>query len=84
MISESDRKAMKARLARIEGQVRGLQKLIEDNDTDCEKMAQQMSAARKALDKAAHAMLACMVKAQMQNGHEDGLNDLEQIISKYA
>jgi len=38
------KKALCARLARIEGQLRGLQKLIE-TDADCEKVAQQMAAA---------------------------------------
>ena len=43
------KKALCARLARIEGQLRGLQKLI-DSEADCEKIAQQMAAARKAVD----------------------------------
>jgi len=38
------------RIARIEGQLRGIQKLIRE-DAECEKIAQQMSAARKALEK---------------------------------
>ena len=46
-IVDADKKrALCARLARIEGQLRGLQKLI-DGDADCEKIAQQMAAARK-------------------------------------
>ena len=52
---------MLKRLARVEGQVRGVQKLI-DQDEDCEKIIQQMTAARKALDKAFHEMLACVMK----------------------
>jgi DNA-binding FrmR family transcriptional regulator len=50
-----------ARLARVEGQLRGIQKLIED-EADCEKVAQQLSAARKALDKTFYAMLGCMIE----------------------
>lgn len=38
------------RLRRIEGQVRGLQRLVEE-ETDCEKFLTQLSAARAALDK---------------------------------
>ena len=41
MAAEARRKALCARLARVEGQVRGLQRLIEA-DTDPEKVAQQM------------------------------------------
>lgn len=51
------RKALCARLARIEGQVRGLQKLI-NTQAEPEKVSQQMAAARKALDKAFFAMVA--------------------------
>ena len=51
------RKALCARLARIEGQVRGLQKLI-NTQAEPEKISQQMAAARKALDKAFFAMVA--------------------------
>jgi CsoR family transcriptional regulator, copper-sensing transcriptional repressor len=41
------------RLARIEGQLRGVQKLIAfaENASDCDAVAQQMAAARKALDR---------------------------------
>ena len=55
------KKALCARLARSEGQIRGLQKLI-DSDADCEKVAQQMAASRKALDKAFFAMVGCMIE----------------------
>ncbi|MFB0899609.1 MAG: metal-sensing transcriptional repressor [Polaromonas sp.] len=53
--------AIRARLARVEGQLRGLQRLI-DEDADCEKVAQQLSAARKALDKSFFAMVACIIE----------------------
>ena len=53
-IVDADKKrALCARLARIEGQLRGLQKLI-DGDADCEKIAQQMAAARLEGLEAAH------------------------------
>ena len=41
------KKALCARLARIEGQLRGLHKLIE-SDADFQKIAQQIAAAPKA------------------------------------
>ena len=55
------KKAMRARLARVEGQLRGVQRQIED-EADCERIAQQLSAARKALDKAFFTMVACMME----------------------
>ena len=50
-----------ARLKRIEGQVRGLQAMIT-RDESCEAVAQQMAAARKALDKTFYQMLGCALE----------------------
>ncbi|HSV54850.1 MAG TPA: metal-sensing transcriptional repressor [Burkholderiaceae bacterium] len=55
------KKSLCARLARVEGQLRGVQRLI-DGDADCEKIAQQLAAARKALDKSFFTMVACMIE----------------------
>lgn len=55
------RKDMVVRLARVEGQLRGIQKMIEEGAA-CEEVAQQLSASRKALDKAFYHMLACVVE----------------------
>ena len=84
MIGEKDKTAMINRLARIEGQLRGISKMMADDAPDCEKVAQQMSAARKALDKAGHTMLACMVEAHIKAGADSDLEDLGKLISKYA
>lgn len=48
------------RLRRIEGQVRGLVEMIQSG-RPCEDVALQMSAARKAMDKAFYRMMACSV-----------------------
>ena len=61
LIDPVKKKAIRTRLARVEGQLRGLQSMI-DEEADCEKVAQQLSAARKALDKAFFAMVACMIE----------------------
>ena len=66
------------RLARVEGQLRGVQKLISE-EHDCEKIAQQLSAARKALDKSFFAMVACM----MEQG-ELPPQHIAQMLAKYA
>ncbi len=51
------------RLRRIEGQVRGLIEMIQTGRS-CEDVALQMSAARKAMDKAFYRMMACsMIEA---------------------
>lgn len=76
------------RLARIEGQVRGLRRLIEA-DADCEKVAQQMAAARKALDKTFHEMLACMIEREVQSTRhaestDANLKQIRALLSKYG
>jgi CsoR family transcriptional regulator, copper-sensing transcriptional repressor len=60
-ISNPERKrSLLLRLKRVEGQLRGIQKLIED-DSDCEKVAQQLTAARKALDKSFYTLVGCVI-----------------------
>lgn len=61
MIDAAKKKAIRARLARVEGQIRGVQKMI-DEEADCEKIAQQLAAARKALDKSFFAMVGCVIE----------------------
>jgi DNA-binding FrmR family transcriptional regulator len=54
------RRALVLRLKRVEGQLRGIQSMIETGN-ECEAIAQQMSAARKALDKAFFELAACAI-----------------------
>ena len=54
------KRALLMRLKRVEGQLRGIQRLIE-TDSDCEQVAQQMAAARKALDKSFFSMVGCVI-----------------------
>jgi DNA-binding FrmR family transcriptional regulator len=54
------KRALMLRLRRVEGQLRGIQNLIE-TDADCEKVAQQLAAARKALDKTFFTMVGCVI-----------------------
>jgi DNA-binding FrmR family transcriptional regulator len=59
--------AMEARLARIEGQVRAVRRMIGD-DESCERIAQQLAAARKALDRAFYEMVSCMIRMEPPSG----------------
>jgi DNA-binding FrmR family transcriptional regulator len=63
------KKAMDARLARIEGQVRALRRMVS-TDEPCESIAQQLSAARKALDRAFYEMVSCMIRHDPPAGHQ--------------
>ena len=76
------------RLKRIEGQVRGLIEMVEAG-RGCEDVAQQMAAARKAMDKAFYRMMACsMMEAVSESDSE--INTFRQverstrILEKYA
>ncbi len=64
------KRALMMRLKRVEGQLRGIQRLIE-TDADCEKIAQQLSASRKALDKTFFTMVGCLL------AQEDGGNKIK-------
>jgi DNA-binding FrmR family transcriptional regulator len=59
--------AMDARLARIEGQVRAVRRMIGE-DQPCESIAQQLAAARKALDRAFYEMVSCMIRQEPPSG----------------
>ena len=74
------------RLKRIEGQVRGLIDMVEGG-RPCEDIAQQMSAARKAMDKAFYRMMACSVMEAVCDSEGDPLREVERstrILEKYA
>lgn len=57
------KRAMSSRLARIEGQVRAVRRMI-GGDEPCESIAQQLAAARKALDRAFYEMVSCMIREE--------------------
>ena len=61
------RKAMDARLARAEGQVRGIRRMIAEGDP-CESIALQLAAARKALDRAFYEMVSCLIRSDPPSG----------------
>ena len=63
------KKAMDARLARIEGQVRAVRRMIGEDEA-CEDIAQQLAAARKALDRAFYEMVSCMIRQEPPAGNQ--------------
>ena len=80
------KQAMMARLARVEGQVRALRRMI-DADEECESIAQQLSAARKALDRSFYEMVACMIKAGGAERRVERLASAEhvaELLARYA
>ena len=82
---EQDKKALILRLKRIEGQIRGLQRLI-DEDAPCQSVAQQLTAARRALDKAFHSMVGCLIESRLSvKGSAPGeIKQALEILSRYS
>lgn len=78
LIDPDKKRQMLQRLARVEGQLRGVQKLIHD-EQDCEKIAQQLRAARKALDQSFFQMVACM----LEQGNLPS-EDIAHLLAKYS
>jgi CsoR family transcriptional regulator, copper-sensing transcriptional repressor len=59
------------RLRKIEGQIRGLHKMIEQ-DKECTEVVHQLSAARKALDKVGFIILTHQMQDCLQKSKENG------------
>jgi DNA-binding FrmR family transcriptional regulator len=59
---ERHKRDLVLRLKRIEGQLRGIQAMIESG-AECDQVTQQLSAARRALEKAFFNVLACAIQA---------------------
>lgn len=74
-LTAPQKKDLSNRLARVEGQLRGVQKLIAlaEAPGDLDAVAQQMAAARKALDRAFVQLLSAALVTQSGNAA-----DLEQ------
>ena len=66
------------RLRRAEGQLRGIQRMVERGE-DCLKVAQQFSAVRKALDSTYVRMTVCFMQQELQHRLGDKPGDESQI-----
>jgi len=70
-----------ARLRRVEGQVRGIQRMIQE-DRDCESVITQLMAARAALDKAGLFIVTREVeRCLMGSPGEGGKSQLDKVIA---
>jgi len=81
-----DKNALQARLKRIEGQVRGIQRMI-DEDRYCVEILQQFAALSAAVDQAALLLLedhvrGCVADAVREQREEHYINELMEIIKK--
>ncbi len=76
------------RLRRVEGQIRGVLAMI-DSEAPCDSIAQQLSAARKALDRAFYEMLACSLEQELDGGGSkqtarERIAETTRLLAKYA
>ncbi|MBW6513253.1 MAG: metal-sensitive transcriptional regulator [Candidatus Syntrophosphaera sp.] len=81
------KKKLANRLKRIEGQVRGIQKMIQD-DVYCDDVLTQISAVRSALGSVSQELFeahlnSCIVD-QIRSGSPNILDELKQTIAKMA
>ncbi|MBI2754011.1 MAG: metal-sensing transcriptional repressor [Betaproteobacteria bacterium] len=86
--NEQHKRELVLRLKRAEGQLRGIQAMILGG-ADCERVAQQLSAARRALDKAFFHVLACAIQARPARGTEksaraEGLEQAAALLAKFG
>lgn len=78
------------RLRRAEGQVRAVQAMVE-REEDCERIAQQLAAARKALDRAFFDMMACMMQRELEaasaassSKRKARLGEFRELLARYG
>ncbi len=83
--SESEYKDLMNRLKRIEGQVRGLQKMLE-NEAYCPDILVQVSAVNSALNSFSKILLASHMKTcvvdDIREGREETIDELVDILRK--
>jgi DNA-binding FrmR family transcriptional regulator len=67
------------RLRRIEGQVRGIHRLVESG-ASCKKVASQVKAARTALDAVGKLILACYLAESLKCDSADTREAIQMIV----
>ncbi len=89
LASDEHKKELLKRLARIEGQVRGIRELIE-REEGCELVAQQLAAAREAMSKVFSELVArtieqnCLKNESVDPVAREKLETIARILAKYA
>ena len=71
LTDQSSRTDILNRLKRAEGQLRGVQRMIDEGEP-CLKVAQQLSAVRKALDSTFVRMTVCYIEQELDSRMDGG------------
>lgn len=77
----NDKDALQKRLKRIEGQVKGIQKMV-DEDRYCVDILVQISAIRSAINKVGAIILENHVKGCVSNSIKNDTEDVENTINE--
>ena len=85
--SHPHRESVIKRLARIEGQVRAVKRMVEE-DVDCPDVLVQIAAVRAALNGVGRLILedhmqGCMVKAAQDGDFEEAFRDLKKSLDQF-
>ncbi len=88
MINEEVKKQAVKRLKRIEGQVKGIQRMIE-NEKYCIDIVNQVNAVRRALDQVALMVMkrhveSCVAEAIKVGNHTKKIDELMETINKFV
>lgn len=87
MTSDNGKKDIQNRLKRIEGQVKGIEKMI-DNDASCKDILIQIAAVRSAINKAGAMVLQnyaknCLGSCEGLNNDEKAIDDLISTLTMF-
>ena len=88
MINEKARKNATTRLKKIEGQIRGIMKMVE-SEKDCIDIINQITAAEKALSGVSSIIMrqhveSCVTEAVSRGKGKEMVNDLIETICRYG
>ncbi|MDD6458287.1 MAG: metal-sensing transcriptional repressor [Lactimicrobium massiliense] len=83
--SEQEKKDLLVRLKRVEGQIRGIEKMVE-NDMYCPDILVQVSAVQSALYSFNKVLLACHIKGcvadDIRDGKDEAVDELVTLLQK--
>lgn len=83
--SPEEQKALLTRLRRAEGQIRGIEKMVEE-DAYCPDILVQVSAVTSALNSFNKELLACHMRScvseDIRNGDEAAINDFVKLMQR--
>lgn len=84
--SDVTKEDLKKRLRRIEGQVRGVMKMVED-DRDCHEVVQQLAAIKAAIHQASLVVVRsyaahCLLEPHTGESQEQIIDDLIAVLSR--